>query len=180
MIHSHATIRYDAAVELLRKPAMTDALPRLLPAILAIALYAISLYGTYVYDDRTIVYEDPRVRHVQQWGQLWTRDYFNGAVDNLYRPIVSSSYAIEWFIHGDRPWFFHAINIFLHALVCMLVAEFVQRVLGTRIENRGSKIEDRAAPASFLIFDLRPSTFDSRANLTALYAGLLFAMHPIH
>src|SRR5688500_19812564 len=51
--------------------------------------------GTYVYDDRYILLQDPRVGDAARWGEYWTKDYFYGGADNLYRPLVSMSYAIQ-------------------------------------------------------------------------------------
>ncbi len=126
--------------------------PAAVSALAAILVYAITLGGIFVYDDIAIVRDDPRVRNPALWSQLWTKDYFNGGIDNLYRPIVSCSYALEWFIHGDRPWIFHAVNILLHALAAAGVAEFTRRALGAA----------------------------RTANSAALAAGLLFAVHPVH
>jgi hypothetical protein len=131
-------------------PVRTDWRPAILSAILALGLYAVSLWGTYVYDDRYIVQGDPRISHPDQWGQFWTKDYFNGGPDNLYRPLVSMSYAVQAYLHGttdNRAWLFHLVNWLLNAAVCAGVAEFTRRL------------------------------FDSR---TAILAGLLFAAHPIH
>ena len=58
------------------------------------AFHAVTLGGTYVYDDRYIILADPRLDSIAHWGELWTRDYFNGGADNLYRPLVSMTYAI--------------------------------------------------------------------------------------
>jgi hypothetical protein len=127
-------------------------IPALVSGLLAIFLYAVTLGGTYVYDDLAIIRDDPRVHQPSHWKELWTKDYFDGGLDNLYRPMVSSSYALQWFIHGDRPWLFHAVNILLHALACALVAEFTRRVLGRW----------------------------PRAPAAATCAGLLFAVHPVH
>src|SRR6478735_1144978 len=80
------------------------ALPALAAAGLALALYAVTLGGTYVYDDLYIVRDDPRLHDPSLWGAYWTRDYFLGGVDRLYRPLVSLSYAVQWQLHGDKPW----------------------------------------------------------------------------
>ena len=129
-----------------------SAIPALISAAMAMAIYLVTVWGTYVYDDIPIVLNDPRVRQPHLWGKLWTSDYFNGGLENLYRPLVSSSYAIEWWLHGDKPWIFHAVNILLHALVAAGVAEFTRRAL------RGA----------------------ASANAAALIAGSVFALHPIH
>lgn len=104
--------------------------PAAAAALLALAVFAITLGGTYIYDDVSIIQLDERISNPRLWYQYWTKDYFNGALDNLYRPLVSMSYAIQWWLHGDRPWVFHAINWLLHAGVSAAVAELTRRVAG--------------------------------------------------
>ena len=100
----------------------------LVAAVLAFAAYAITLGGTYVYDDVVIVHEDPRVLKPGLWYQLWTKPYFVRSVDQLYRPLVSMSFAVQNWLHGDRPWVFHLVNILLHAGAAAAVA-----MLGIRL-----------------------------------------------
>src|SRR5437868_391636 len=106
--------------------APNRSLPAAASAALALALYAITLGGTYIYDDRPILQQDPRLTSPARWKELWTRDYFNGGPDNLYRPLVSTTYALQVWGHGaseSRAWIFHLINWLFHAGVCALVAE---------------------------------------------------------
>jgi len=125
--------------------------PAAFSAALALALYAVTLGGTYIYDDSYLIGLDDRVQHPKLWGQFWTRDYFgespNEGVDKLYRPLVSQSYGLQWWLHGNRPWAFHLVNLLLHAGACALVAEFARRLADWRV---------------------------------GLIAGLLFAAHPVH
>jgi hypothetical protein len=153
------------------------AIGALASALLAIVLYSVTLAGTYVYDDVMIVRDDPRVRQPSQWIRLWKTDYFDGGIDNLYRPITSSSYALEWWLHGDRPWIFHGINILLHALAAAAVAEFTGRALNKKGQassapDAGSEVLRRAG--------LPCDGAQSTANTAGLCAGLLFAAHPVH
>jgi tetratricopeptide (TPR) repeat protein len=122
--------------------------PGLFSALLALALYAVTLLGgTYVYDDAIIVGLDDRVRNPGLWGQFWTGQWINGALDNLYRPLVSQSFGLQWWLHGDRIWAFHLVNVLLHAGASALLAELGRRLANWRV---------------------------------GLFAGLLFACHPIH
>lgn len=107
--------------------------PAIASGLLAIVLFAITLGGTYIYDDLYIIGIDPRLRDPSRWGEYWTKDYFNGGVDNLYRPLVSMSYAIQWWLHGDRPWAYHLVNVLLHATASACVAELARRLTGTRV-----------------------------------------------
>src|SRR5688572_6616148 len=128
--------------------------PALAAAGLALALYAVTLGGTYVYDDLFIARDDPRLRDPAHWGAYWTRDYFLGGVDRLYRPLVSMSYALQWQVHGDRPWAFHGVNWLLHAAVSAGVAELARRLSGRRV-----------AYAAGLLFAAHPVHVEAVANI---------------
>src|SRR4029078_10893720 len=95
-------------------------------AALAFLTFAISLRGTYVYDDLPIVRDDPRVTDPGEWVRFFFESYwaqqFN--VDNLYRPLTSLSFALQWHLHGDRPWAFHLVNNLLHAITAGLGTVF--------------------------------------------------------
>ncbi|MDQ3440189.1 MAG: hypothetical protein M3478_07540, partial [Planctomycetota bacterium] len=111
----------------------SDWRPAIAAAVLAAALFAITLGGTYIYDALFVIGIDSRLRDPSQWGKYWTKDYFNGGVDNLYRPLVSMSYAIQWWLHGDRPWAYHLVNVLLHATASGCVAELARRLGGTKV-----------------------------------------------
>jgi hypothetical protein len=119
--------------------------PAVASAVLAALLFAVTLGGTYVYDDQLVVRDDPRVHAPARWGHLWTQSY-NGSLDNLYRPIVSTSYALEWWLHGDRPWAFHAVNVLLHAAVAAAVATLAYRGTGRAAAAWGAGLLFAALP----------------------------------
>jgi hypothetical protein len=148
-------------------------LPAVLSSCLALALYAVTLGGTYVYDDFDILFSDPRISHPGQWNRFFTESY-NGGVDNLYRPLTSLSYALQWQIHGDKAWAFHLVNVLLHAAVAALTSELARRLAGWR-----------AGPVAGLLFASLPVHVEAVANvvgraellcaLGAVAALLLFA-----
>src|SRR5688572_33388868 len=80
----------------------TPALPALSAALLALGLFAVTLGGTYIYDDFDVFQLDNRLRDPARWGRFWTESY-NAGVDNLYRPLVSMTYAVQWWLHGADP-----------------------------------------------------------------------------
>jgi hypothetical protein len=106
-------------------------LPALAAAALALLLYSVTLAGTFVYDDQDLVRDDPRAREPGRWVLYLRQPYFPHAPDPLWRPLPSITYAIQWRIHGPRPWAFHLVNILLHAAVCALVAELARRMSGS-------------------------------------------------
>jgi protein O-mannosyl-transferase len=133
---------------------LRNALPAAASAALALVLFAVTLGGTYVYDDIFLVTEDPRLHDPSRWDEYWLSDYFAGGIDKLYRPLVSMSYAVQWQLHGDRPWAFHAVNWALHALASALVAELARRLSGAR-----------AAYVGGLLFAAHPVHVEAVANV---------------
>ena len=129
--------------------------PILFSALLALAVFAVTLGGTFVYDDVAVVATDKRLDAPIAWRALWTESY-NAGVDNLYRPLVSTTYALQRVLHGTTAWPFHLVNWLLHAGVSALVAWVALRLA------TGAGADER------------------RARFASLVAGVLFAVHPIH
>jgi len=102
--------------------------PAALAAALAIALYAHTVGGTWIYDDVFHAKGDPRLASPRLWGQYLTQGYVPGGVDHLWRPLVSLSYAVQWQMTGERAWPFHLVNVLLHAAASALVAELARRL----------------------------------------------------
>jgi len=146
-----------------RRASARSWIPAVAAAALSLALYAVTLHGTYIFDDRAIILEDPRIADPHLWHDYLTGQYLPDAPDNLYRPLVSMSYAIQWWLHGDKAWAFHLVNWLLGAAAAAAVAEFARRsvvmALGERVDA------DEAS---------------RRGIWAGLVAGLLFAAHPVH
>ena len=92
--------------------------------------------GTYIYDDVLIANLDPRLHDVGRWSEFLTRPYAIGAPDRLFRPLTSLSFAAHWFLHGDRPWVMHLVNVLLYGGVCAQVALLPRPAAGTRPAHR--------------------------------------------
>jgi tetratricopeptide (TPR) repeat protein len=107
--------------------------PALAAAGAALLVYAVTLAGTFVYDDIYIITVDPRISHPRQWIHFWTQGYFASAIDHLYRPLVSMSYALQWRVWGDHPAAYHVVNWLLHAAVAAAVAELARRLAGQAV-----------------------------------------------
>jgi hypothetical protein len=123
-------------------------------ALVAFALYACTLRGTYIFDDVEVIRNDPRIANPSLWGQYFSQQYMLGRSDKLFRPLVSLSFAIEWWLHGDRPWLFHLVNVLLHAGASAAVA-----VLGVLIGGR------RVGWIAGLLFAVHPVHVEAVAGL---------------
>jgi len=164
-IISHVT---TTAIKRHDLPARTlNRWPMIASALIALLAFAVTLGGTFVYDDHLVLESDVRVHDLHHLGQIWSQAYVPDGADNLWRPIVSTSYAIQWAVHGNKPWPFHLVNILLHAAVAAMVARLGQKLAGNRV-----------GMIAGLLFALHPIHVEAvanvvgRAELTYALAGL--------
>lgn len=113
-------------------------------------VYANGLPGSFTYDDKAIIRDNPRIRTVEGVADIFQTQYFGGprGFGSAYRPVLLLSYAVQWWVHGGDAAAFHAGNIVFHAIAVLLLAWLLLRL-------------DVPPPAAF-------------------GAALLFAVHPIH
>lgn len=109
-------------------------------AAAALVAHASSLFAGIVWDDRVLLVDDERVRTLATLVTAWGESFFGPHARNeMYRPLVNASLALDWFLSGSEPgavragWF-HAVNWILHAanaaLVYLLLAGCTKRRLG--------------------------------------------------
>ena len=139
----------------------------LLVAALAAGVYANAVGNDFALDDVPLVREDPRVQSLARLPELVTEPYWGpGSTAGLYRPLTSVSYALNRALTGPGASGFHAGNVLLHALVCVLVW-FTARRAGTVYGT---------ALAAALLFAAHPIHTEAVANVAGraelLAAGL--------
>src|ERR1700730_13916862 len=129
-----------------------DALAVLGLLLLAVVPYLNSVWGSFVYDDRLQVLENPYAHSFRYLGKIfgttvWT---FEGAqgVTNYYRPLMTFAYLVCYKLFGPIPFGFHLFNVVLHATVVLLTFAVTERLFGDRL-------------------------------MSLIVAGL-FALHPVH
>jgi hypothetical protein len=145
--------------------------------ILAAALYAVTIRGTFVWDDRYIASADPRLQDASGWRLFFIQAYRPNAVDNLWRPLTSLTYWVQWRM-GGAAWALHLFNIVVHAGASAGVA-----LLGYRLAGR------KAGLIAGLLFAAHPVHVEGVAylvgraeSLCALFgvgALLLFTYRPL-
>lgn len=132
--------------------------------ILCILLYASSLHGAFVYDDFQTIVKNPYIkdlkyipdyfdpRHTEMWS-------FHQAQRQLYRPILLTSFAFNYYLSRLDSFSYHLVNLILHIINTLLVYKAVQNIVRL----------------------LGPFQNSNPPNLRgiALMTALLFASHPI-
>lgn len=118
-------------------------------------VYANSLRAPFLFDDADAVLNNPTIRH------LGSLDVLKPPADGSAttgRPIVNLSFAISYYLSGERVWSYHALNGVIHTLAALTLMGLVRSTL------------------------LRPrwrETFGQAAPWIAFFTALLWAVHPL-
>ncbi len=131
-------------------------------ALLAIAAFAYwnTLDHAFVFDDATLISQNPQVTQLQ-WGQMLGR--------SGYRPVRTFTYALNYLVGGLDPWGYHLFNLVLHGFNSVLVyLLFFSLSQSTRLSFAGA-----------LLFTVHPAQtaavawVSGRKDLLALFFILL-------
>ena len=119
--------------------------------------FANGLGSDFTYDDKAIVRDNPRIRSPETLGQLFETSYFGGprGSGTAYRPVLLTSYAIGWWIHGERAAAFRAVNLALHLAATFLFWSLARRLV----------VGDGVALAAALLFAVHPLHVEAVTSL---------------
>lgn len=139
-------------LEALKHPKSTFGLIILLFAIM---LYSQSASFDYTYDDMYHISKNGiTMEGIKGIPKILGTDYWYGSPDSVrgpeYRPLSLVMFASEWQLWGDNPHLYHALNVVLYAVDCLLV------------------------------FLLLCKLFNNQNLLFPFICALLFTAHPIH
>ncbi len=123
--------------------------------IVTFAVYANSLSNEFVFDDESVVQGDPTITSLANIPKFFTGELgFHKVIGAYFRPVVSTSYAIDYSIWELNPVGFHLTNILIHIINVLLFYTLL-----------------------LLMFQKSQSAYKDYA---ILIAALIFAVHPIH
>ncbi|MEO8188746.1 MAG: tetratricopeptide repeat protein [Acidobacteriota bacterium] len=98
--------------------------------VLCLVAHTNGMTGTFTYDDKAIIRDNPRIRSPDRVSELFSTPYFGGprGSGTAYRPVLLLSYAVQWWLHGRVPEAFHVVNVLLHAGATLLFGAVLLRV----------------------------------------------------
>ena len=103
------------------------ALAYLLPAILGVVLFLPVLGGDFVYDDLSLISENPSFQDASLYSRAWTTPYWE-LVDasrfssGFYRPVGAVALGALWQLGDGSPRLFHWASLLLHGACAAAVA----------------------------------------------------------
>lgn len=121
--------------------------------VVVFAVYFNSLENQFVFDDESVIQTNSSLTTLSSIPKYFTGDDgFHKVIGKYYRPVVSTSYNIDYAIWGLNPFGFHLTNIIIHLIATLILLRLLQLIF---IKQKNVK-------------------------LIALLATLIFAVHPIH
>lgn len=92
--------------------------------VLAIIVYANSLKNDFTYDDHEIITENFHFKNIPAYKWIFNGNYFNYSKEFSYRPLVTISYLIDFYLFKLNPFGYHLTNLLLHLLVVIFIYLF--------------------------------------------------------
>jgi hypothetical protein len=132
-----------------------------LVAIVAFAVFANTLSHQFVYDDHSVIVENPLVHDIGNWRQIVASPWWPRG---LYRPLTSLTIAANWTAAPNAPFGFHLVNLLAHAAAATLVYLLASRLMAPA-----------GALAAGLLFAVHPVHVEAVANVVGraeILAGL--------
>ncbi len=137
-------------------------------------MYANSLSGDFVYDDRIEILNNATIRSTANLGRVFREPFWAFAqgeksqnISNYYRPLKSAAYIIGIRLWGFDPLRFHVLTLCLHALAGVLVFILASAIIKDR----------RYAALAALVFIAHPSATESVAWISSLSSTLFISFY---
>lgn len=110
------------------------------------AIYANSLKNGFVYDDEVTVVNNVLIKSLSNLDSLFSVEYFALSGEASYRPLVTLTYMLDYFLWGLNPSGYHLTNLLLHIVSVSFLYLLTVKLWG----------EKRLALVAAAIFALSP------------------------
>jgi len=160
-----------AVVNVMGYPVSRVWLSRLFIAMLCFVVYVNSLWCDFVFDDVSAIKDNKDLRPSSPWSNILKHDFWGTDMrkehsHKSYRPFTVLSFRLNYMVHQLEPMGYHAINLFLHAIVSLLYHKLVHDLISVVIIASSSRSSS--------------STSTPSASSVAFLSAVLFAVHPVH
>jgi len=111
-----------------RKKVLISCLIPLLLVILVVLVYGKSYSFDFVWDDRSLIVDNPTVRSGENIFQFFSPSYWNNlhpGTKGQYRPLRTVTFRINYLLGRFDPSGYHLFNIIIHTLVVLSLYYFI-------------------------------------------------------
>ena len=141
--------------------------------VFSLLLYSYTLGNGFVWDSEMVILEDPTIRDFSYVPSYFTEDTLRHTVEKskgvytlkYYRPFMKVFYLIEYKFFGTNPIGYHAVSVFLNALVVVICFLFVLEITGNA----------KVAFVSSIIYTVNPARAEV-VNWVNSQSNILFAL----
>lgn len=109
--------------------------------ILIVVVYANSLANDFVADDYIVIVSNNFIKQGNNFYKIFSKDYLTsdselgkigeyevGSGEASFRPVVTISYFLDYFLWGLNPFGYHLTNLFLHIINALLLYFFINLI----------------------------------------------------
>ena len=100
----------------------------LLIFFVVIIAYSNSLGGEFIYDDDYVVLRNLSIRNLENFPYFFSNHStvaFSGLSEEIYRPLTTLSFALNYFFGKVNPFGYHLVNMLFHAFNAILLFLFL-------------------------------------------------------
>jgi len=149
----------------------------LLIAVISTAVYANSFHNSFHFDDQHYIVENPYIQDLSNIPSFFLspqHSSFEKVFTSHYRPLLVTSYAVNYAIGGLNPAGYHIVNLLFHTGSAFLLYLILQAVL---LKNSQPEIVSGSLVKEFpnQLRDDRNSSF-----VLSIAAALVFSVHPFN
>lgn len=110
-------------------------------------IYANSLNGVWIFDDKPNIVDNPRM-HVESldWPSLAAT--FKGRFSEINRPLAHLTFGLNHYVHGLDVFGYHLVNLIVHALAAVVLYLLIWQLL--RLPILEGRYADRAKTIAFI------------------------------
>ncbi len=149
------------------------------PSLLAVGMLVLlatlpflnSFGNGFAFDDRLAIVEDPRITSLKNIPLVLSSGYWAGIPEGgrLYRPLVTTSYAVNYALGGLQPFGYHLTNLLLHLVASLLLYRIALRLF---CHQEGAWV----AAALFAVHPLHTEAVTGIVGRAELFAALFFLL----
>ena len=146
--------------------------------IFGFCLYYSTLHYPFVYDDDSFIVLNPAIRSLKNPFVFLNPKTLASQTDlahDNYRPLVSFSYAVNYYFGKLHPFGYRLFDILLHIINCLLVFTLTLRIL-RQFKSKNSELGAFAAASVFLAHPVQVETVvwvSQRSNIMAFFFSIL-------